>query len=162
MFIMAEISASSVSGPVKICNLSTQGALIEGARLPAADEALELRKGDILAAARVVWTEGGKAGLKFHPPISVSDWMPLGYSGQQAVDATFRQVKQDAAHPPLVTADPVAASAIDPEQLRQAAAALEALADGLAEDAEAVARHGSNLQILDIAAQLMRKLAEPG
>ena len=155
--VMASMTAATVSGAVMICNLSTRGGMIEGDDLPAIGERLELRRGELLASARVIWTHLGKAGLQFEQRIKIADWLPSTHSGQQAVDNIFHQLKAGADKSPL---KPVrAATGVAPGELEQTAEALEALADTLAEDIDVVLRHSTNLQVLDIAAQIMRRLA---
>ena len=160
MFVLATITADQVSGPVKIRNLSPSGALIEGAALPAAGESLVLRRGHNAIGGKVVWCQGGRAGLRFEGQATVGDWLPAGQSGQQSVDETFQSLKANAVAAPAERSAPPARpfSAAD---LRQLARAIDALADDLAEDDAVVARHGARLQTLDIASQTLRKLAGP-
>ena len=161
MFVMASMSSSSVSGPVKIRNLSEHGALIESAQLPAVGEMLELRRGEILVSGRVVWRLDGKAGLQLDGPVTPTDWMPAGHAGQAAVDSTFQNLKTGVGTSPVSQAAPSTGQPSDPTMLRRTADSLDALADSLAEDSDVVARHASELQVLDIASQTLRKLARP-
>jgi hypothetical protein len=56
-------------------------------------------------------------------------------------------------------AAPAGTSPIGQADLLDAASALDALADVLAEDARVIASHSTKLQALDIAAQLLRRCA---
>jgi hypothetical protein len=159
LFVMASMTARSVSGPVKVRNLSTFGGLIEGPQLPALGEALQLRRGGLSASGRVVWRSGTKAGLRLDDPIAVTDWLPSGLSGQAIVDDTFQRMKAAGGQAPRQTS-PSHMLPYDQGQLNQSASALDALADALAEDPDIVARFASELQVLDTAAQIMRKIAE--
>lgn len=50
---------------VKLRNLSTEGALIEGDQLPAVDSGVVFRKNELTLAGRVAWITAGRAGIKF-------------------------------------------------------------------------------------------------
>lgn len=157
MFVMASVSADTASGAVKIRNLSPHGALIESSALPAAGESVELRRGSLFVAAQVAWRQGNKAGLRFDRPVEVTDWLPSAHSAQKSVENAFQQVKAGLAGPPVGL--PVERDSNDPDQLRRIARALDLLADALADDAAIVMRHPEKLQVLDIASQILRKLA---
>jgi hypothetical protein len=160
MFVMASISATTASGPVKIRNLSSRGALIESSILPAAGESLELKRGPLFAAAEIVWREGNKAGLRFDRSIDVVDWLPSAHCAQHAVDTVVQQAKAVVAgHTTVANQQTADQNSIDADQLRRLARALDLLADDLADDAAVVTRHAQKLQALDIAAQMLRKLA---
>src|SRR5687768_8991878 len=92
MFVLASMTAETVSGPVKIRNLSPDGALIEGAALPRLDEHLAIRRGELAATGRVIWCDGGKAGLRFDHYVDVAAWLPAG-PPQQQVDQAFHAIK---------------------------------------------------------------------
>jgi hypothetical protein len=159
MFVLATMSAAQASGPVKIRNMSASGALIEGASLPQAGESITLRRGDKAIAARIVWSEHGRAGLRFAGRATVRDWLPSAQSGQQDVDEAFQAVKSGEVVERMIapTIGPFTSS-----DLRQLARAIDALADDLADDAAFISRHGTKLQALDVASQTLRKLASLG
>src|SRR5688500_15485838 len=158
MFVLASMAAETVSGPVKIRNMSPDGALIEGAALPRLGEHLSLRRGDLAAAGRVVWCEGGRAGLRFDHYVDVAAWLPAG-SRQQQVDQAFHAIKNGLTNVVPLPVPPVATSPIGKSDLLDTATALETLADALAEDAGVIASHSTRLQALDIAAQMLRRCA---
>ena len=161
MFVMAAISASTASGPVRIRNLSPSGALIEAKALPMPGELVMLRRGEDSISGKVVWTEAGKAGLHFEAKVHVAKWLPGGQSAQQQVDETFQQIK-DAAHvsPPAPRTAPLHSQMPSALDFRRLARAIDALADDLADDPAVVARYGTRLQALDIAGQALRKVAD--
>ena len=161
LFVMASMTARSVSGPVKVRNLSKFGGLIDGPQLPELGEALQLRRGGLSASGRVVWSSGTKAGLRWDDPVAVTDWLPSHRSGQAIVDDTFQRMrgaggKEQARR----QTSPSHMLPYDQVQLGQSAEALDALADALAEHPDIVARLASELQVLDTAAQVLRKIAE--
>jgi len=123
-------------------------------------DVISLRRGTLSASGTVVWRQEGKAGLRFDRPIDVTGWLPAGSTGQQAVDRAFQELKAAAAAPSYPTQVPqLQQSPVDTDELLRTAAALDDLADALAEDPAVVASHGSKLQTFDIAAQLLRRYA---
>jgi hypothetical protein len=159
MFVLASMDAPAVSGSVKIRNMSLHGALIEGDALPGVGELLRLRRGDLTVSGRIVWRNAGKAGLRFQQDVEVSRWLPSAGGGQQQVDRAFHDLKSGTAEP---VPAPTAQFAVPPtagEEALKVADALDALADALSEDAAVVRNHGSKLQSLDIASQLLRRSA---
>lgn len=158
MFVLASMAAASVSGPIKIRNMSPSGALIEGVALPHVGEHLSLGRGELSAAGTIVWREGGRAGLRFDHFVEVGAWLPAG-SRQQQVDQTFHELKNGLAPTAPQPPAPVGTSPVGKADLLEAASALDALADALAEDARVIAGHSTKLQALDVAAQLLRRCA---
>jgi hypothetical protein len=159
MFVLASMDAPAVSGSIKIRNMSRHGALIEGDVLPGVGEHLRLRRGELTVSGRIVWRHAGKAGLRFEQDVEVSRWLPTAGGGQQQVDRAFRDLKAGTVEPaPLAAAQFRAAPAVRGDALK-AAEALDALADALSEDAAVITNHASKLQSLDIASQLLRRLA---
>lgn len=158
---MATISAASGSGPVKVRNLSSSGALIEGAVLPSPGVPVRLSRGSLTVTGEIVWHRDGRAGLHFEASIVVPDWLPNGKNGagQQRVDELVQEAKRagptwrDSEGAEAHSRSPTAAELLD---LR---AALVSLAEDLAGETAVVERHSSKLQTLDIAAQLLAKLA---
>lgn len=58
-----ELSGTSVS--VKLRNLSADGALVEGEKLPVEGASVLFRKGDLSMAGIVAWVKGRQAGVSF-------------------------------------------------------------------------------------------------
>jgi hypothetical protein len=163
MFVLASMAAASVSGTVKIRNMSPSGALIEGAALPRVGEHVSLERGELSAAGTIVWRDGGRAGVRFDHPVEVTAWLPA-ISRQQQVDRTFQELKNGLAPTAPLAAMPAASAGPSPiakADLLEAARALDTLANALAEDPRVIASHATRLQALDIAAQLLRRCANP-
>lgn len=160
MFVMATIYADTGSAPVTIRNLSSGGALIEGGVIPRPGTKIRLARGDLMTSGQVLWSKGAKAGLQFDADVIVADWLPNARprSQQDKVDAIV--YKFDIARPGAATEmSGSRGEQIDAKEILRVKACLEALAEELADDADLIARHGSKLQILDIAAQLFGKLS---
>jgi hypothetical protein len=63
-----------------ILNVSSRGLMIHTGRpIPRGTE-VELRRGDHLIVARVVWREGGRAGLRSEDRLPIEDIVTLGQS----------------------------------------------------------------------------------
>ena len=162
MFVMASLAAHGGSGPVRVRNLSTTGALIEGGVLPNPGEAVFLSRGALRTEGKVVWTKNGRAGLHFKARVIVSEWLPNGVnrSGQQRTDEIFRKLKSEglSSHPRSDVQD-LPPSVVTRSDIEAILRGLEELSEALAEDDLVVIRHGSKLQVLDAAVQALTKLA---
>lgn len=166
LFVIATLYAQSGSTPVRIRNISSTGALVEGGALPPAGSRVRLSRGSLTVAAEVVWLANGRAGLKFAGSIFVADWLPKAQRNprQEYVDEIVYQSKLGA----LPSAAPACPrpSSNQPGRERVAAelvnikASLERVADELASDPDTPARHALSLQALDVAAQSLGRLAE--
>jgi hypothetical protein len=159
MFVLATMVADTVSAPIKIRNMSPGGALIEGDALPAVGEQVCLRRGDLTAAGKVVWRRAGKAGLRFEGDIQVTRWLPAGSGNQQLVDRMFAELKATPTASPSPAVPQRERASISGQEVLQLADALDALADDLSGHTAVIAHHASKLQTLDIASQVLRKIA---
>ena len=65
VLLAASVDVSGVEQPVKLRNLSKEGALIEGECLPVEGSSTLFRRNDLRVSARVAWVEGRYAGLAF-------------------------------------------------------------------------------------------------
>ena len=65
VLMSASLELSGASLPVKLRNLSAEGALVEGDKLPVEGAALLFRKGDLGIAGTVAWVKGRQAGVSF-------------------------------------------------------------------------------------------------
>ena len=150
---------------VTVRNLSSTGALVEGPHLPGAKREIDLVRGALVASGSVAWAKPGRCGIRFDKPINLSAWLP-GYNvspGQQRVDAIQASVKAGEAHPSSGSGQPAAAppdiSHRVAEELGYVSRLIESVGDELATDRLA-ARHGQQLQNLDISIQLLRHLTD--
>ena len=162
MFVMASLAAGQAQATVKVRNMSTKGALIEGTSLPPEGAECLLHRGDIALEATVVWMKFGKAGIRFHQHADVAQWLPSGRRTQNDVDAAVALAKSQPppAAPTSHKPAPLFSAELSREDVTAIAAAVEALADDLAEDPAVVARFMTKLQSLDVAAQTLRKLSD--
>lgn len=161
LFAMATAYTDAGSMPVKVRNLSPTGAFIEGAVLPNEGDQIRLCRGSLQVAGEVVWCNDRGAGVRFSSAVTVADWLPRGRSAapQQRVDEFVHSMRNSPHLPSAVAADSPASSKPTPFDLMRITRDLEALAEDLASDPVVAERHALKLQVLDVAAQALRKLA---
>ena len=65
VLMSASLELSGTSLPVKLRNLSAEGALVEGDKLPVEGASVLFRKGDLSMPGRVAWVKGRRPGVNF-------------------------------------------------------------------------------------------------
>jgi hypothetical protein len=65
VLMSASLELSGMSLPVKLRNLSIDGALIEGDKLPVEGASILFRKGELSVTGRVAWAKTRHAGISF-------------------------------------------------------------------------------------------------
>jgi PilZ domain-containing protein len=65
VLMSASLELSGASLPVKLRNLSADGSLVEGDKLPVEGAAVLFRKGDLSMPGTVAWVKGRQAGVSF-------------------------------------------------------------------------------------------------
>ena len=65
VLMAASLELSGTALPVKLRNLSADGALVEGDKLPVEGASIMFRKGDLSMAGIVAWVKGRQAGVSF-------------------------------------------------------------------------------------------------
>jgi PilZ domain-containing protein len=73
VFLTATIEVAGVPEPVKLRNLSEEGALIEGDRLPLEGSMSCFERKDLRVKSRIIWVEGRYAGVAFDHPLKSED-----------------------------------------------------------------------------------------
>lgn len=160
MFVMASLVTSTARETVKVRNMSSGGARVEGTSLPAPGMPCLLHRGDLSLEGTIVWARDGKAGIRFERPADVGLWLPSGRRTQSEVDIAVKTAKAELVSAPAARAPaPLFSAELSREDVMHTAAAMESLADQLADDPAVVARFMTKLQTLDIAVQTLRKLA---
>ena len=69
VLLAAVIEAAGVRTPVKLRNLSEEGALVESESLPDEGASVLFERGELRVKGRVVWVESRYAGVAFNQPI---------------------------------------------------------------------------------------------
>lgn len=104
VFLAAKLFTSEGVSNVRVRDLSKSGARVFVARGLAADCDVIFKRGSIFAAARVIWSEGAEAGLRFYRELSDAD-----------VSSTL--------HPVVFTGQPVREPKLPPEGMGKPAGA---------------------------------------
>lgn len=160
LLVCVTLHTSGSSKVVRLCNVSAMGALVEGEDLPANGTSVDLQCGAVAVQGRIIWTAGNKAGISFTERTEVEHWF-ADAEPQNSVDKAFQRIAREMQRHDNV--QPIAAphhrSQITNGDMERSAAALEELADALAGEPELFGRYATQLQALDISAQLLRKLA---
>ncbi len=73
VLLAASIELSGAVVPVKLRNLSTEGALIEGDSLPVEGAEVLFRRNELSVNSRVAWVHENHAGVAFKSPIPQED-----------------------------------------------------------------------------------------
>lgn len=73
VFLTATIEVAGRPEPVKLRNLSEEGVLIEGDRLPPEGSTTCFQRKDLTVASRIVWVQGRYAGVAFDHPLKPED-----------------------------------------------------------------------------------------
>jgi hypothetical protein len=153
VFLTAVLDTAAASVPVRIRNISRQGALIEGTKLPRIGERIRLLRGSLVAPGTLAWEGQGHAGVNFDRQIDVDSWVRrIGHAGQQQVDgivAAIRRAEPVAQPEPQPGASPLGALSLELDELCDRFASSSAFPLELSED----------LLKLDVIAQTLRGLA---
>jgi hypothetical protein len=73
VLLTATVDVDGAAQPVKLRNLSEQGALIEGEAVPAEGSRTVFRRNDLKLQSEVVWVHGKYAGIAFDEPLERTD-----------------------------------------------------------------------------------------
>ena len=166
MFVMASLSSASMTGNVRVRNMSVSGVLVEADDLPLLGERVKLRRGSVSATGSVIRREGRQAGILFERPVCPADWLPNKARSQAMVDTTFQSIKPTFEGGPLseksagharAEESALPSSPATRDELEGIADMLDALADQMSEDPVIISSYLDKLQVLDIASQKLRK-----
>jgi hypothetical protein len=98
VFLTAALAAEGASHPVRIRNLSINGALLlEGHDFPEEGKKAQLRRGSLCVQGEIAWHNGKYCGLRFDHTILVQEWVKrAGSEAQLRIDATIAQLRSGA------------------------------------------------------------------
>lgn len=155
LFVQATLHFIDGFCSVKVRNISPAGALVEAERLPRSGTPVELRRGPLIAMGTIIWKRSGRAGIEFVGQTDARRWMPSAV-GQCAVDNAFQVFK---GAPASAFVSPLPSAGITTQDIEAVAELLDDLADTFANDAGVLFNYAAKLQALDVASQMLRKLA---
>lgn len=172
LMLAAQIAAGNLCAPVRIRNMSSGGAMIDGAALPDPGSRFVLRRLNLQINATAVWTKGGRCGLELAGQVDIDEWIsgvhkPMREAslGQLRVDEIQAAVRSGAALPaaPLVAEHVVPDTALLArlaDEFNRLEKKLAAVAEQLSDDPHVLMKHGEPLQEIDIAAAGLAELAD--
>jgi hypothetical protein len=169
MFVAADLFVGNASTPVKIRNMSTGGALVEGISLPPQGVAIRLVRGPLSARGKMSWSDGSRGGVALAEAITVEDWIRGKLPAHQVrVDALIAEIRKSGREPrslhvadlkPTLEQSDIAVET----ELRTLATLIAGLEDALIDDPHVITHHGDALQKIDEAQQrigaLVRRLS---
>jgi len=165
MFVTAVLQTGGEHAPVKVRNMSANGAMIDSPMAPTPGTKAHLIRGGLRAHGTVVWSVNNRSGLHFSSELSVREWLaPPSNVEQQRIDDIVALVKSGASVPPTlgVTPEPAFLPRSDTplvDDLETVIKLMDDLESELISSEETVARHGMKLQNLDIAMQMVRAIS---
>ena len=166
LYLSATIRSDHGSTAIRIRDLSASGARIEGANFPAIGAPAHIARGALSASGTIVWRDRKGCGFRFDRPLPLDDWMPPRLDRDQPVveEPVEEGIASDtvlAFRPPAPPAE-ILRDALPQrlaEELAYVGRLLESLGDDLCAEPLVVVRHGTKLQNLDIAAQILGHVA---
>lgn len=155
VFLTAALETAAGSAPVRIRNLSSVGALVDGASLPPLGAKVRLLRGRLRADGEIVWQDKANCGIRFDHAITVMEWVQRpGHSGQQRVDGIVAAIR---------SSDPVPRElqhlSVADESLAAISKALDEICERLARTPNMSIEMGEELLRLDAIGQSLRKIA---
>lgn len=140
---------------MRIRNISSRGALVEGAALPSVGAQVRLLRGRLTAEGQITWLGHGSGGVHFDRDIDVGSWVRrVGHSGQQRIDKVVAAIRRTRELPVGLQV------ASDTETLGQLCAALDDICERLAGERNMSIGFAENLLRLDAIAQSLRRMSE--
>jgi hypothetical protein len=73
VLMKATLELSGASIPVKLRNLSADGALVEAPDMPVEGSAVLFRRNELAVSGRVAWVKGNRGGIAFDTALSPDD-----------------------------------------------------------------------------------------
>ena len=153
VFLGAVLDSGTGSVPVRVRNISPNGALIEGPILPTPGAKVRLVRGTLRASGTLAWEAQNHGGVSFAEPIDVQAWVQrIGHPGQQRVDSLVAAIRRG---------EPVRGTEEEPQAdpLAGISRALDELCERLASSKLFPPELGEDLLKLDVLAQSLRSLA---
>ena len=91
VLMTASLELSGTAVPVKLRNLSADGALVEGDKLPIEGASVVFRKGDLSVSGNVAWVKGRQAGVSFAQMLNPDQLLRHIPAPRARVTPTFRR-----------------------------------------------------------------------
>src|SRR3954447_6836690 len=91
VFLAASLEVAGTPEPVKLRNLSEEGALVQGERLPLEGTTTFFERNELRIKSRVVWVHGNFAGVAFARPLKSEDVLRHVPQPRAKLNADFRR-----------------------------------------------------------------------
>ena len=91
VLLSAKIEVLGAEVAIILRNLSSEGALIEGAQLPIEGATAIFRRNDLAVTGRVVWVEGRYAGIAFDRHLEREELLRHVPKPRQRIESQFRR-----------------------------------------------------------------------
>ena len=91
VLLTASIEVAGVPHPVKLRNLSEEGALIEGDHLPLEGSTTFFERNELRVKGRVVWVLGGYDGAAFDRPLQPEEVLRSVHRPKRLIRPEFRR-----------------------------------------------------------------------
>lgn len=91
VFLAASIEVAGIPQQVKLRNLSEEGALIEGERLPLEGTTTFFQRNDLRVKSKVIWVHGRFAGVAFARTLKSDEVLRYVPQPRQKLGADFRR-----------------------------------------------------------------------
>ena len=91
VLLAASVEVAGAPQAVKLRNLSEDGALIEGERLPLEGTTTFFQRNDLRLKSRVVWVQGRFAGVAFARPLKAEEVLRNVPRPRQQIQSDFRR-----------------------------------------------------------------------
>src|SRR3954447_22991788 len=91
VFLTATLEVAGAAQQVKLRNLSEEGALVQGERLPLEGTTTFFERNELRIKSRVVWVHGNFAGVAFARPLKSEDVLRHVPQPRAKLNADFRR-----------------------------------------------------------------------
>lgn len=91
VYLAAAVEIAGVAQPVKLRNLSEEGALIEGERLPLEGTTTFFERNELRLKSRVIWVQGRYAGIAFARTLKQEEVLRHVPQPRQVAQGDFRR-----------------------------------------------------------------------
>lgn len=167
MCLTAVMHAGREQSPVKVRNMSPNGAMVETTLTAPAGTKVKLVRGRQVAEGTIVWTSKNRHGVKIDVEVSVKDWLAGPAKAEQdRVDDIVSLIKAGRVMPqvdgtePAINTEARQSNEQSATDLKAVVNLIQDLEDDFASSPETLMRHEVKLQNLDIAMQMLRAIAQ--
>ncbi len=158
-FLTATMQVKGKACPVKVKNLSPRGAMIEAPDIPEVGCTITVTRGELGAAAEVVWTEANHFGVRFTEKVDVPRWsIEAGYQSDSIPCLPAARPISKLDKRKLDLDDTILLSRIS-DEISYLGRVMETISDVLSSDPLLRHRHARSIQDLVISEEMLDQIA---